>query len=193
MCNAANSRDKDVALLPICIFESSFLASLLVEGFLFSLYFSYVETLELYPHNPPLMSDPTLITVEVVVHAPVAKVWQHWTEPEHIMKWNNASDDWHTPSATNDLREGGTFNCRMEAKDGSMGFDFGGTYTKVVPHKQIEYTIGDGRKVAVSFEEKGEETHVVENFEAETMNSVEMQRGGWQAILNNFKAEVEGE
>lgn len=137
------------------------------------------------------MSDKTTVTVETTVHAPVVKVWKYWSEPAHIMKWNNASDDWHTPKADNDLREGGTFSSRMEAKDGSMGFDFGGTYTKVVPNKQIDYTMGDGRKVSVLFEEKGGDTHVTERFDAESENPVEMQRGGWQSILDNFKKYVE--
>lgn len=137
------------------------------------------------------MPDKTLITVETTVHAPAAKVWTCWTESTHIMQWNNASDDWHTPTATNDLREGGTFTCGMEAKDGSMGFDFGGTYSKVVPHEHIAYTMGDGRKVTVQFEDKGGETHITETFEAESQNSVDMQRGGWQAILDNFKKYTE--
>lgn len=107
------------------------------------------------------------------------------------MQWNNASDDWHTPSATMDLREGGTFTARMEAKDKSFGFDFGGTFTKVVQQKTIEYTMGDGRKVSVNFKEQDGSTHVVETFDAESENSIEMQQQGWQAILNNFKKHVE--
>lgn len=138
------------------------------------------------------MTDKTLITIEATVHAPIAKVWEYWTEPKHIMQWNSASDDWHTPKATNDLREGGVFASRMEAKDGSQGFDFGGTYTKVILQKQIDYVMGEGgRKVSVTFEGNGQKTHIVETFEAETQNTVEMQRGGWQSILNNFKAYAE--
>ena len=133
----------------------------------------------------------TIITVSAIVKASVKKVWQYWTEPQHIMQWNNASDDWHTPKAENDLREGGTFSTRMEAKDGSFGFDFGGVYDKIKEHELIEYTIGDGRKVKIVFSTNGNETTVVESFEAETENSIELQQGGWQAILNNFKKHVE--
>lgn len=131
------------------------------------------------------------ITVEVIVNAPVEKVWQYFTEPVHITKWNNASDDWHTPKAENNLTEGGMFSYRMEAKDGSFGFDFGGIYTKVIPGKEICYTIGDGRNVTVTFDETHERTHVTETFDPETENPIEMQRGGWQAILTNFKEYVE--
>lgn len=127
------------------------------------------------------------ITVETTVEAPVEKVWEYWTEPTHIKKWNSASDDWHTPQAENDLRVGGKFSARMEAKDGSFGFDFGGVYDAVEENKYIEYTLGDQRKVSVTFTSQGNETKVVETFDAENTNSIEMQRGGWQAILNNFK------
>ncbi len=139
------------------------------------------------------MTNPTVITVETTVDAPVEKGWEFWTAPEHIMQWNNASDDWHTPSATNDLREGGVFTARMEAKDGSAGFDFGGTYTKVLEHKQIEYTMDDGRKVSVQFDGHGGHTHVTESFDPESENSIEMQREGWQAILDNFKKYTESQ
>lgn len=135
--------------------------------------------------------ETTTITIEANVLAPVEKVWSHWTEPQHITKWNQASDDWHTPFAENDLRTGGSFKSTMAAKDGSMSFDFGGVYTQVIPHKTIAYTIGDGRKVKVDFFPNGKETRVVESFEAENTNPVEMQRGGWQAILNSFKMYVE--
>ena len=131
------------------------------------------------------------ITVETTVHAPVDKAWHCWTAPECITQWNAASDDWHSPSASNDLREGGTFTARMEAKDGSAGFDFGGTYTKVVEHEQIDYTMDDGRTVSVAFDGHGDHTHVVETFDAETENSEELQRQGWQSILENFKKHVE--
>ncbi|MBI5915620.1 MAG: VOC family protein [Bacteroidetes bacterium] len=133
----------------------------------------------------------TIVTIETTVAAPIEKVWDCWTQPEHVVHWNHASDDWHSPHAENDLRTGGSFNYRMEAKDGSFGFDFGGTYDQVVENQRIEYTIGDGRKVQVSFSETDGGTHVMETFEAENMNSHEMQRGGWQAILDNFKKHVE--
>ena len=137
------------------------------------------------------MPDTTLITVETTVSATVGKVWEFWTSPEHIMKWNNASEDWHTPSASSDLREGGTFMARMEAKDGSAGFDFGGTFTKVVPEKLLGYEMSDGRKVSVSFTEKDGVTHISETFDAEHENPEEMQRQGWQSILDNFKKHAE--
>jgi len=133
----------------------------------------------------------TVITVENTVNEPVSKVWDYWIKPEHITKWNNASDDWHTPWAKADFREGGTFTARMEAKDGSMGFDFGGVYDVIRPNEYIEYTIGDGRKVKVSFTPQGNATKVTESFEAENTNSEEMQRGGWQAILDSFKKYTE--
>ena len=136
-------------------------------------------------------ANRTRITVQNTIKAPVQKVWEMWTEPEHITKWNYAVDDWHTPWAKNDLRVGGAFSARMEAKDGSIGFEFGGIYDDVKEHKRIAYTMGDGRKVEVDFSGGGNETKVVETFDAETMNSVELQRGGWQAILDNFKKYVE--
>lgn len=131
------------------------------------------------------------ITIEANIKAPVEKVWKLWSGPEHIVKWNAASDDWHTTTAENDLRKGGKFSSRMEAKNGSFGFDFGGVYDDVVEHKLIAYTLGDGRKVKVDFAGKGNETHIVTNFEAESQNPVEMQKGGWQAILNSFKKYAE--
>ena len=136
-------------------------------------------------------ANKTLITVEATVNAPVEKVWKLWTAPEHITKWNSASDDWHTPFSENDLRTGGKFLSRMEAKDGSFGFDFGGVYDEVKENELIEYTMGDGRKVIINFTGKDNETKVVESFDAESTNSIEMQRGGWQAILDNFKKYVE--
>ena len=137
------------------------------------------------------MQDKTIITVENTINAPVEKVWELWTKPEHIIKWNNASEDWHTPHAENDLRPGGSFVSRMEAKDGSMGFDFGGVYDEVRNNEYIGYTMDDGRKVKISFSTGGNKTKVVESFEAENTNSVELQKGGWQAILNNFKEYTE--
>lgn len=132
-----------------------------------------------------------VITVTAIVSAPIQKVWECWTKPEHIVNWNNASEDWHTPRAENDLRAGGRFLSRMEAKDGSFGFDFGGEYTAVKELELIAYTIGDGRKVEIHFKADGNNTEVIESFEAEGTNPVEMQRGGWQAILNNFKRYTE--
>jgi len=136
-------------------------------------------------------SDIMVIKVKVNIDAPVEKVWKFWTEPDHIVRWNHASEDWHTTKAENDLREGGRFMSRMEAKDGSTGFDFGGTYNKVVEHKEIEYVIGDGRSVQVIFESNDGQTSVEETFEAEGVHSSEMQRAGWQSILDNFKRYVE--
>lgn len=133
----------------------------------------------------------TNITVQTLVEAPVEKVWNSWNKPEHITKWNSASDDWHTPKASNDLRVGGKFNATMAAKDGSMSFDFEGTYKTVKPNQLIEYTIADGRAVKIVFEAKGTKTQITETFEAESENPVEMQRGGWQAILDNFKKYTE--
>lgn len=135
--------------------------------------------------------DKTLIMVSANIQAPVEKVWQLWTDPKHIVNWNNASDDWHTPEAESDLRVGGTFSSRMEAKDGSMGFDFEGVFDEVVPNQKLSYTMGDNRRVEITFRSHGQETRVEETFEAETTNSPEMQREGWQAILNNFKKYVE--
>ena len=131
------------------------------------------------------------ITVETTVNTPVEKVWIYWTVPEHITKWNNASDDWHTPAAKNDLRVGGQFTYRMEAKDGSFGFDFCGTYNEVKTNELIAYIMGDGRKAKIIFTETGDTTKLTETFEAETENTIELQRGGWQNILDNFKKYTE--
>lgn len=138
-------------------------------------------------------ADKTKITVESKINAPVEKVWKAWTTPDDVMKWNNASDDWHTPRAENDLRPGGQFEYRMEARDGSFGFDFGGTYDEVVSNKKIAYTMSDGRRVEITFEGIGDTTNVKETFDAETINSVELQRNGWQAILDNFKRHAESQ
>ena len=135
--------------------------------------------------------DHTEITVKTIVKVPVEKAWQCFTEPEHIMKWNHASDDWQTTSSENDLRVGGKFVSRMEAKDGSMGFDFYGTYEEVKLNEVISYTLGDGRKVTIHFNGKDNETVVTEIFEAEKENPMELQQNGWQAILDNFKKYVE--
>ncbi|MCF2944447.1 SRPBCC family protein [Paenibacillus tarimensis] len=136
-------------------------------------------------------SNPTKVTVEAVVQAPVEKVWRYWTEPEHIMKWNQASEDWHVPNAENDLRVGGKFLTRMEAKNGSMGFDFSGVYDVVEQHERISYTMGDGRTVDITFVNQGDATKVVETFDAESTNPVEFQKAGWQAIMDNFKRYTE--
>ena len=135
--------------------------------------------------------EKTVITVEAIINAPVAKVWESWTKPEHIVKWNNASDDWHTTKSENDLKTGGKFSSRMEAKDGSMGFDFWGIYDDVQTNKYIESTMGDGRKIKVKFTADGDKTKVVESFDAEGTHSIEMQRGGWQSILDSFKKYTE--
>lgn len=134
--------------------------------------------------------SPTPITIETTVSAPAEKVWRCWTEPTCIMQWNSASPDWHSPNATSDLKEGGAFSYRMEAKDGSAGFDFAGTFTKVVPNKELSFTFGD-RTATVTFEEKDGVTHITESFDPESENPIEMQRQGWQSILDNFKAHAE--
>jgi uncharacterized protein YndB with AHSA1/START domain len=143
--------------------------------------------------EPSFMDKPekTVITVAVTVNAPVEKAWAVWTSPEHIVKWNNASDDWHTPTSENDLRPGGKFSSRMEAKDGSFGFDFWGVYDEVEPEALIAYTLGDDRKVLITFEKEGDQTRITQNFEAENQNPAEMQKLGWQAIMDNFKKYVE--
>jgi uncharacterized protein YndB with AHSA1/START domain len=130
------------------------------------------------------------ITVETFIKAPVTKVWSAYTTADAIKQWNAASDDWHTPKATVDLRVGGVFTSRMEAKDGSSGFDFAGTYTKVVPNELLEFTFGD-RTASVAFVTGTDGVTVRVVFDAETENSIEQQRQGWQAILNNFKKHVE--
>jgi uncharacterized protein YndB with AHSA1/START domain len=127
------------------------------------------------------------ITVQTTVKAPIDRIWNYWTEPGHITHWCYASDDWHAPYAENDLKVNGKFKTRMAAKDGTAGFDFEGIYTKVLRNKTIEYTIPDGRKVVITFSDLGNETKVVESFDAENENSLELQKGGWQSILNNFK------
>lgn len=131
------------------------------------------------------------ITVETSINAPIEKVWDSWTKPEHITKWNQASDDWHSPRAENDLRSGGKFNVRMEAKDGSAGFDFEGIYDEVKTHELIAYTMGDGRTVRIVFTPLGDKTLVSETFDPESENSEELQRNGWQSILDSFKKYVE--
>jgi uncharacterized protein YndB with AHSA1/START domain len=132
-----------------------------------------------------------MVTVETSIAASIEKVWEYWTTPAHITQWNNASEDWTTPKAENDLRTDGRFVYRMEAKDGSFGFDFGGTYDEVKPTEKLVYTLDDGRKVTVTFTDSDNSTKVAEIFEPENTNTVEMQQTGWQAILDNFKKYVE--
>ncbi len=137
------------------------------------------------------MIAPSTITVQITVNRSVKETWWLWTEPMHIIKWNAASDDWETTFSENNLQTGGSFVSRMEAKDGSVGFDFGGTYTLVVPYERIEYTMGDGRNVKVVFRKNGQTTLITEEFVPETVHSHEMQKAGWQSILNNFKKYAE--
>lgn len=131
------------------------------------------------------------ITVEATVNSPVEKIWKVWTDPQHITGWCHASDDWHAPYAENDVRNGGKFKTTMSAKDGSMSFDFEGVYTNVEKNKLIEYTLLDDRKVKIIFSGNGNETKITETFEAENVNSPEMQKSGWQSILDNFKSYAE--
>jgi uncharacterized protein YndB with AHSA1/START domain len=133
-----------------------------------------------------------MITIDAEINAPVEKVWKIWTTPEHIMQWNHASDDWHCPASENDVRAGGKFSATMAAKDESYSFDFGGIHTAVKENEIIESEMGDGRKMKVVFESNNNKTLVTESFEAEGENSLELQRGGWQMILNSFKKYTEG-
>ena len=137
------------------------------------------------------MTAKQKITIETMVNQSLEKVWETWTTPADIMKWNTASDDWHTPKAENDLRIGGKFLSRMEAKDGSFGFDFIGIYTSVKTNEEIAYTMEDGRTCVTNFTSAGSSTKIVSTFEAENENPIEIQKGGWQAILNNFKKYAE--
>jgi uncharacterized protein YndB with AHSA1/START domain len=133
----------------------------------------------------------TKITIESIIAASSTKVWDYWTNPHHITKWNFASSDWQCPRASNDLRVGGKYSARMEAKDGSFGFDFDVIYTEVVLKKRLSYRMEDGREATTTFESVGESTKVVTVFDAEKTHSEQMQRDGWQAILDNFKAYTE--
>lgn len=133
----------------------------------------------------------TKITVAATIAADIKKVWDYYTKPEHITKWNFADESWHCPAAENDLRVGGKLKSRMEAKDGSFGFDFEAIYDEVVDYKEITYTIADGRQATTDFEDLDGQTQVTINFDAESVNPVDMQQAGWQAILNNFKKYVE--
>jgi uncharacterized protein YndB with AHSA1/START domain len=131
------------------------------------------------------------ITVQAIVNATLDKVWKLWTTPEDITNWNFASEEWCSPKAENDLRAGGSFNYRMEARDGSFGFDFSGKYTQVNQNELIKYTLDDDRKVSVTFKSKGNQTEISETFEAESENPTELQQAGWQMILDNFKKYAE--
>lgn len=137
------------------------------------------------------MSQKIKITIEATANIPVTKVWKAWNTPADIMQWNAADPGWHSPSSENDLRVGGRFKHRMEAKDGSFGFDFEGLYDIVEPHKKITYTMGDGRKATTLFAEQDGKTTIRTTFDAETENDPEFQKQGWQAILNNFVKYVE--
>ncbi|WP_421617102.1 SRPBCC family protein [Brevibacillus sp. TJ4] len=136
-------------------------------------------------------ANPVTITVETLVHSPVESVWEYWTDPKHITQWNAATEDWHTPYAENDLRVGGKFVSRMEAKDGSVGFEFGGVYDEVIPNESIAYTMDDGRTVKIAFIRQGSDTRIIETFDAEETHTIEMQQAGWQSILDNFKKYAE--
>jgi uncharacterized protein YndB with AHSA1/START domain len=132
-----------------------------------------------------------IIEIETIVRRPVQQVWTLWTSPEHITQWNAASDEWYCPAAENEVREGGAFSWRMEAKDGSMGFDFAGTYQEVHPPLKLVSKLEDGREIVVEFTETDEGTHVNERFEADSPESLDMERAGWQAILDRFKRYAE--
>ena len=126
------------------------------------------------------------LTITTLIRQPLDRVWQLYTLPEHIVQWNFATSDWYCPSAVNDLREGGEFNWRMESKDGRMGFDLKGTYTEVTPGEMIAYRLEDGRRSVVKFDEEEGNSRVTVSFEAEKDNPADLQRNGWQAILDNF-------
>lgn len=136
--------------------------------------------------------QPTKVTVSATVAAPIDQVWAYYTQPKHITQWNFANDEWQCPQAETDLRPGGKHSARMEAKDGSFGFDFEAVYDIINPPNQLSYTMADGRQATTLFESTGDATRVTTTFDAETMNDVDMQQQGWQAILNNFKKYAEG-
>lgn len=131
------------------------------------------------------------ITVERLIKADIAAVWKAWNNPDDIVRWNAASEDWHTTKATVDLREGGKFSARMEARDGSVGFDFEGVYSRIIPEKSLAYRMEDGREVSVEFKPERDGILVTETFDSESENPPEMQRAGWQAILDSFARHVE--
>ncbi len=131
------------------------------------------------------------ITVATKVNGGIDKIWECWTNPEHIVNWNFAIPEWHCPKASNDLEVGKSFNYRMEAKDGGMGFDYEGTYTRIEPKSSIEYALEDGRKVSIDFTKVGDTVSILETFDVEDTNTLEQQQQGWQAILDSFKKYVE--
>jgi len=133
------------------------------------------------------MHTSSSITVTILVNLPIEIVWKVWIRPVHIRKWNNASSDWHTPYVKNKFKVGGSFNYRMEARDGSFGFDFEGKYSKIETEELIEYVLADGRVVSINFEKEEDGVRITETFEPEQENSIELQSQGWQAILANFK------
>ena len=158
------------------------------EDFFKTTFPNALQKVKAIAENPETKS----ITVRTVLNAPVEKVWDYFTKPEHIMKWNFANDDWHCPFAENNLEVGKPFKSTMASKDGAHSFDFTGTYTEIVPHKKIAYTMdGDGRKVTVKFDVLDGKTILTEIFEPENTNSLELQRSGWQSILDNFKKYAE--
>ncbi len=157
----------------------------------------YDMFMQMWPHALERLKEvvetgkSTWIDIGTFIAAPLSKVWEYYTKPEHIVQWGFASDDWEAPAAENDLRVGGRFKTVMAAKDKSAQFDFTGVYTAVKPQERIEYTIDDGRKVRVSFSDHGSQVQVAASFQAESENSLEQQQTGWQAILDNFKKYVE--
>jgi len=139
------------------------------------------------------MSQPTPITIEALINAPIERVWEYWTKPEHIVNWAFASDDWEAPVAENDARTGGRFKTTMAAKDKTTSFDFTGVYTLVKEHEVIEYDMDDGRHAKIIFAQMPEGVRVTETFDPEEINSMELQKNGWQSILDNFKKYVESQ
>lgn len=135
--------------------------------------------------------NSTKIIVETTLLADITKTWNCWTAPEHIVNWNFAADDWHCPKASNDIKTGGKFSSTMASKDGKMSFDFEGIYDEVIPLKKIAYSLADGRQVEIHFESNGNQTTVIETFDPENENPIEMQKTGWQMIMNNFKKYTE--
>ena len=137
------------------------------------------------------MKQPVNITVHTLVHAPLQMVWQYWTDPQHIKNWNSASPDWETTQATSKLKIGGRFSYTMQAKDGSSGFAFSGTYVEVLPQQLLAFQLDDGRQVCITFEAHGDTTSLTETFDAEQYHTAEQQQSGWQSILDHFKAYAE--